>query len=107
MTLNDDTYKIILNTACPPEKVPDNLKAFYSYIKAPDTAQPSALVEKIDREVRKYNTSEWRRRQMTLQELMDIKYEIGHEEGFAEGIEQGIEQGIVQATRCKKYTKSL
>lgn len=94
LILNDDTYKIILNTACPSEKVPDNLKSFYSYIKAPDTAQPSALVEKIDREVRKYNTSEWRRRQMTLQELMDIKYEIGHEEGFAKGIEQGIEQGI-------------
>ena len=90
LILNDDTYKIILNTACSPEKVPDHLKSFYSYIKAPDTAHRSALVDKIDQQVRKYNTSEWRRKQMTLYELMEREREIGHEEGFAEGIDDVI-----------------
>lgn len=94
LILNDETYKIIINTACSPEKIPENLKSFFSYIIAPDTAHRSALVEKIDTRVRKFNTSEWRQKQMTLQELMDREHEIGHEEGFALGVEQGIEQGI-------------
>ena len=36
-----------------------------------------ALVDDIDRQVSKFNTDEWRRRHMTLQELMDRNYEQG------------------------------
>ena len=95
MQFGDEAYSIILNTACSPEKVPQHLKALFEYINDPTKGSESddALVEDIDRQVSKFNTDEWRRRHMTLQELMDRNYEQGLELGRSEGLEQGLEQG--------------
>ncbi len=81
----DEAYSIILNTACSPEKVPQPLKALFEYINDPTKGSGDALVEDIDRQVSRFNTDEWRRRHMTLQELMDRNYEQGLEQGRAEG----------------------
>ena len=56
--LDDDTYKIIINTACSQEKVPDKLSSFFAYIQDPDTAHRSTLTEKIDKLVKKYNNED-------------------------------------------------
>ena len=95
LQFGDEAYSIILNTACSPEKVPQHLKALFEYINDPTKGSESddALVEDIDRQVSKFNTDEWRRRHMTLQELMDRNYEQGLELGRSEGLEQGLEQG--------------
>ena len=95
LQFGDEAYSIILNTACSPEKVPQHLKALFEYINDPAKGSESddALVEDIDRQVSKFNTDEWRRRHMTLQELMDRNYEQGLELGRSEGLEQGLEQG--------------
>ena len=95
LQFGDEAYSIILNTACSPEKVPQHLKALFEYINDPTKGSESddALVEDIDRQVSKFNTDEWRRRHMTLQELMDRNYEQGLEFGRSEGLEQGLEQG--------------
>ena len=81
--LKEDAYKIIINTACSPEKIPEHLRPFFAYINEPDAASGSALVEKIDNRVQKYNTGEWRRKQMTLQELMERKYDMGLAQGIS------------------------
>ena len=96
LQFGDEAYSIILNTACSPEKVPQHLKALFEYINDPAKGSESddALVEDIDRQVSKFNTDEWRRRHMTLQELMDRNYEQGLEFGRSEGLEQGLEQGL-------------
>ena len=95
LQFGDEAYSIILNTACSPEKVPQHLKALFEYINDPAKGSESddALVEDIDRQVSKFNTDEWRRRHMTLQELMDRNYEQGLELGRSEGLEEGLEQG--------------
>ena len=85
LQFGDEAYSIILNTACPPEKVPQPLKALFEYINDPTKGSGDALVDDIDRQVSRFNTDEWRRRQMTLQELMDRNYEQGLEKGRAEG----------------------
>ena len=81
LQFGDEAYSIILNTACSPEKVPQPLKALFEYINDPTKGSGDALVDDIDRQVSRFNTDEWRRRHMTLQELMDRNYEQGRAEG--------------------------
>ena len=85
LQFGDEAYSIILNTACSPEKVPQPLKALFEYINDPTKGSGDALVDDIDRQVSRFNTDEWRRRHMTLQELMDRNYEQGLEKGRTEG----------------------
>ena len=54
---DDGTSKILLNTKCSPDKVPEKLRAFYAYINDP-TKVGSKLVEGIDERVKEYNTEE-------------------------------------------------
>ena len=49
-----------------------------------------------------FNTDEWRRRHMTLQELMDRNYEQGLEQGRAEGESFGKEQMRFEMARSMK-----
>ena len=85
LQFGDEAYSIILNTACSPHKVPESLKPLFEYINDPSKGVGDALVNHIDERVKKFNTHEWRRKHMTLQELMDRNYK--------EGLEQGLEQG--------------
>ena len=65
--------------------MPESLKPLFEYINDPSKGVGDALVDHIDERVKKFNTHEWRRKHMTLQELMDRNYK--------EGLEQGLEQG--------------
>ena len=89
LQFGDEAYSIILNTACSPEKVPKPLKALFEYINDPTKGSGDALVDDIDRQVSRFNTDEWRRRHMTLQELMDRNYEQGLEKGLEKGRAEG------------------
>ena len=89
MQFGDEAYSIILNTACSPHKVPESLKPLFEYINDPSKGVGDALVNHIDERVKKFNTHEWRRKHMTLQELMDRNYKEGLEQGRSEGLEQG------------------
>ena len=93
LQFGDEAYSIILNTACSPEKVPEPLKALFEYINDPTKGTGDALVDDIDRQVSRFNTDEWRRRHMTLQELMDRNYEQGLEKGIEQGLEKGRAEG--------------
>ena len=54
---DDRTSKILLNTKCSLDKVPEKLRSFYAYINDP-TRVGSKLVEGIDERVKEYNTKE-------------------------------------------------
>ena len=66
---NDGTSKILLNTKCYPDKVPEKLRSFYEYINDP-TKVGRELIEGIDERVQKYNTPEWRERLVTLEYMI-------------------------------------
>ena len=102
LQFGDEAYSIILNTACSPEKVPEPLKALFEYINDPTKGSGDALVDDIDRQVSRFNTDEWRRRHMTLQELMDRNYEQGLEQGRAEGEALGRDAAILELARTMK-----
>ena len=90
---NDGTSKILLNTKCSPDKVPEKLKSFYEYINDPSKID-SKLVEGIDERVRKYNTPEWRERLVTLEYMIA--------EAKEEGIEQGRAEEKIEMARAMK-----
>ena len=109
LPLDDDAYKIILNTACPAENVPDHLKAFYAYINNPERNQGSDFIKALDSRVRKFNTPEWRHRAMTLEELMARREKQGYETGVAEGIERlnKLGQLLAENNRVDDLLRSL
>jgi len=98
LPLNDNTYKIILNTKCSREKVPEKLRAFYDYINDPNSAAKDEFVERLEDRVKQYNTSDWRRNLMTLAELMEQNQEIG----FEKGLEKGLAEGKLEIAREMK-----
>ena len=81
MPFGDETYKIVLNTACSPEKVPEKLRPLYKYIRDAKEVGDDALVRMIDDRVRQYNSSEWRRKFMTFEQELKDRYRDGFEEG--------------------------
>ena len=107
LQFGDEAYSIILNTACSPEKVPKPLKPLFEYINDPTKGSGDALVDDIDRQVSRFNTDEWRRRHMTLQELMDRNYEQGLEQGRAEGEAFGLEKGRAEGETAGQAVATL
>ena len=81
---DDGTSKILLNTKCSPDKVPEKLRSFYAYINDP-TKVGSKLIEGIDERVKEYNTKEWRERFVTLEYMIAEAKEEGLEQGRTEG----------------------
>ena len=94
---NDGTSKILLNTKCSPDKVPEKLKSFYEYINDPSKID-SKLVEGIDERVQKYNTPEWREKLVTLEYMIAE----AKEEGLAEGEASGRAEREIEMARAMK-----
>ena len=84
LPLDDLSYTIVLNTKCSPEKVPEALKPFYEYLNDPKKNQASELTRMIDERVRKFNSSEWRKKYMTFEYILNEQ----KRESFAEGVAQ-------------------
>ncbi len=89
LPFTDESYIIILNTSCDAARVPENLKALYAYINDPKSKMGDALIEKIDDMVDKYNGSEWRRMQMTLEEHIRHEKYVAREDGLRTGRDEG------------------
>lgn len=78
LCLNDEAYIIILNTKCNPDLVPDRLKPLFAYINDP-TRIEDEFIQQIEERVLRFNTQEWRRKQVTLEHLLDNEREKGEE----------------------------
>jgi len=100
LNLNDEAYKIVLNTACTPEKVPEGLRALYEYVRDPSKGDGSELVKSIDARVKKFNGRDWRWRQMTLEYMMMEEYR----RGLAEGLEQGTLESVRSLMKNMSWT---
>ena len=107
LLLGDESFTILLNSKCSPEKVPKELRALFAYINDPTQGVGDDLVDNIERQVRKYNSDEWRRKHMTLQELMDRNYEQGLEKGRAEGEAAGLEKGRAEGETAGQAAATL
>ena len=94
MPLNDFSYKIVLNAACSPDKVPEKLKPLYAYLNDPRQSQVSPLTRMIDARVKKFNTDEWGRKYMTFEYMLKERERIGIEQGRAEGRAEGHAAGL-------------
>ena len=103
LPLDDFSYKIVLNTACTPAKVPEALKPLYAYLNDPKASQASSLTRRIDARVRKFNTDDWRRKYMTFEYMLNERerkgLELGREQGRAEGEASGLAKGASQKQR--------
>lgn len=93
LPLDDFSYKIVLNAACSPDKVPEKLKPLYAYLNDPRQSQVSPLTRMIDARVKKFNTDEWRRKYMTFEYMLKERERKGIEQGRAEGEAIGLEKG--------------
>ena len=94
LPLDDFSYKIVLNAACSPDKVPEKLKPLYAYLNDPRQSQVSPLTRMIDARVKKFNTDEWRRKYMTFEYMLKERERIGIEQGRAEGLAEGHAAGL-------------
>ena len=99
LPLDDFSYKIVLNAACSPDKVPEKLKPLYGYLNDPRQSQVSPLTRMIDTRVRKFNTDEWRRKYMTFEYMLKERERRGLEQGRSEGEAIGLEKGAAQKQR--------
>ena len=95
LPMDDFCFKIVLNTKCSPDKVPEALKPLYAYLNDPSRSRASALTQKIDDRVRKFNSDDWRRKYMTFEYMLNER----KREGFAEGEAVGLEKGAAQEKR--------
>ena len=104
LPMKDEAFKIVLNTACTPEKVPEGLRPLYEYINDPSKSEGSALVKAIDERVKKFNGRDWRWRQVTLEYMMREEYQKGLAEGEQIGLAKGREETL---ERLNKLTDLL
>ena len=93
MPFGDETYKIILNTSCDLEKVPEELRPLYQYINNTEVSEEDALVNRIESKVREYNSNDWRHKIMTIEQELDNRYSDGIAEGEAKGRAEGEAKG--------------
>ena len=103
LPLDDFSYKIVLNAACSPDKVPEKLKPLYAYLNDPRQSQVSPLTRMIDARVKKFNTDEWRRKYMTFEYMLKERERIGLEQGRSEGLAEGEAIGLEKGAALK-YT---
>ena len=106
LPLDDFSYKIVLNAACSPDKVPEKLKPLYAYLNDPRQSQVSPLTRMIDARVKKFNTDEWRRKYMTFEYMLKERerkgIEQGRAEGHAAGLSEGRSEGLVEGAAQKQ-----
>ncbi len=102
LPLDDFSYKIVLNAACSPEKVPEKLKPLYGYLNDPRQSQVSPLTRRIDARVKKFNTDEWRRKYMTFEYMLKERERKGLEQGRNEGLAEGAAQEKREIAKAMK-----
>ena len=104
--LGDKSYKIVVNTSCSRERVPEELRPLYEYIQNDRMTGEDELVTKIDDRICEILDRSRRENSMTLFEQIEIwkkqkedweaekeelkvKAENAREEGIAEGLKEG------------------
>lgn len=94
----DKSYKIIVNTTSQKKDTPTELVAFFDYINSMKVPENDTFIQALHTRVESFNTSEWRRRLMTLEEQI----RLDQEKAFAEGETEGeVRKNLENAKRMK------
>lgn len=89
----DESFKLIVNTTAPAENTPPELIPFFHYVNRMEVPDDDEFIQALHRQVQKYNTSEWRRKLMTLEEKIKLEVEMAREEAFKDGELKGKTEG--------------
>ena len=84
----DESFKLIVNTTAPAENTPRGLVPFFDYVNRMEVPDDDKFIQALHAQVEKYNTSEWRRKLMTLEEKIKLEVEMAREEAFKEGTQE-------------------
>ena len=105
ITLNDESYKIFLNTESTMNDVKKELSVFLDYIVGKET-EDDIYIRKLMEAVKEAKKNrEWRHEYMTLLMRDQENIEKGREQGIEQGREQEREQMIVNALTTTKSIK--
>lgn len=96
LPLDDETYIMILNTNCDAHLVPEQLKPLFAYINDSSQIQDE-FIQRIEDRVQRYNSREWRRVQVTLEQMLQDEIRRGIEEGMAEALAKVREEALAEA----------
>lgn len=115
LKLNDGCNTIILNTKCPSEKVPCELKSFFEYVNSgelePD--ESDEFVIGLHEKVEEVNLDEEVREIMTVEQEINLwkdRADKAYDEGLAEGEKVGAEkeiQSIIEKMRANGMSEDL
>ncbi|SNU09974.1 conserved hypothetical protein (putative transposase or invertase) [Lachnospiraceae bacterium] len=95
--LDDKTSKIFLNTKGIADDIPVPLKNFLNYID--DGEISDDFTKQLDDTVIAVRQDKkWRKKIMTVEQLIKDEAKLARKEGIEEGFKQGIEQGIEQGS---------
>ena len=83
LKIPDGCNTILLNTKCPLERVPSELRPLFEYIES-GKAEQDGFVLQIEEKVREAEFNEEVKRIMTVEQELKIQYRIGRENGQEE-----------------------
>ena len=93
--------------------VPEKLKPLFAYINDPEQIEDE-FIQSIEERVQRFNSREWRNKQMTLAHLMENAEERGRKEGEARVnrlnqllIQAGRVEDLEKASKDEEYQKQL
>ena len=89
LPLGDESYTLILNILCKEEKVPEQLRSLYAYLKNGEADEKDAFIQKIHGEVAALNQREELKQIMTLEEEYRMEKQRSREEGIEIGMQEG------------------
>lgn len=89
LPLGDESYTLILNIMCEEEKVPEQLKSLYAYLRNGEADGKDTFIQKIHGEVAELNQREELKQVMTLEE----EYRMEKQRSLEEGVEIGLKEG--------------
>jgi predicted transposase/invertase (TIGR01784 family) len=96
LPLGDGSYTIVLNTRCPLEKVPKELRSLYAYIDKGKTDGKDDFINYLDDKVKALNGEKEMTKVMTLEEDYQARCRIARKEGLAQGRAEGEEIGLAK-----------
>lgn len=93
LPLGDESYTLILNIMCEQEKVPEQLKTLYAYLRNGKADGKDTFIQKIHGEVAELNQREELKQVMTLEEEYRMEKQRSLEEGIEIGLKEGKQEG--------------
>ncbi len=103
----DDFYKIVMNTTSPKENTPPELMSFFDYVNNMEVPEDDTFIQSLHYRVEDFNTSEWRRRLMTLEEQMRLEQEKAFAKGKCEGLIEGRSEGLIEGKNQGKNEERI